>query len=175
MMQLDKDEMSSYDQRAFFEKKQTTETNPFTIFLAVLAAILVSWLIREAYLEYQINQVVKVFNQQIQVIDAQTQAQVQQMQLRNEASKAENERLTRIRQEEQEQQKIAKIQIENEKRAKVIADINERAEKDEAWKLFYKPTKGCEPDNPNRDPIKCGNDYIKAHNRFEATWSSRLN
>ena len=53
--------------------------------------------------------------------------------------------------------------------------INERAKKDEAWKVFYKPTKGCEADNPNRETVKCGNDYIKAHDRFEASWLTNQN
>jgi hypothetical protein len=43
-MQLDKDELRDYEQRAFFEKKEVSETNPLNIFFAVLAAILVSGL-----------------------------------------------------------------------------------------------------------------------------------
>ena len=151
--------------KEFFLKKRINLHKSIQYFLSVLTAILVSWLIREAYLDYQINQAVKIFNQQMQNINAQTQAQLHTYQLENESRKAENERVIRLRQEEHEQQKIVKIQVENGKRAQVIAEINERAKKDEALKVFYKPTNGCEADKPNREPVKCGNDYIKAHNR----------
>lgn len=56
-MQLDQDEVRGYEQRAFFEKKDFKDLNPLSIFFAVLAAILVSWFIREAYVEWQLRQV----------------------------------------------------------------------------------------------------------------------
>lgn len=56
MMQLDKEDKLNYVQRTFFEKKESIELNSLTIFFAVLAAILVSWLIRIAYIGWQLRQ-----------------------------------------------------------------------------------------------------------------------
>src|SRR5687768_4685250 len=95
-MQLDKDEVRNYEQRAFFEKDDKQEVNPMTIFFAVLAAILVSWFIRELYLEYQIRRALSVFNEQMEVINQQTQQQIQEIQIRNEFNQAKAQEKARL-------------------------------------------------------------------------------
>ena len=171
-MQLDKEDIRSYEQRTFLEAPQKKEVNPLSIFFAVLAAILVSWLIREAYVEWQVRQAIEVFNQQMQIIDAQSQQQMQSIQLQNQAMKANAEENARAKQEELRQQKLAAQQLDNDKRNAIAAAIEERTKKEEAWALTYKPIKECEKDNPNRDAIKCGNDYAKAHRQFELSWAN---
>lgn len=174
-MQLDKEEMMSYEQRAFFEKKESKELNPLNIFFAVLAAILVSWFIRMAYVDWQLRQVAETFNEQIKVMNYQSQQQMRMIQLKNEAMQAQAEEKVRLKAEAAMQQRIAAHQIELDRRAAIENEINTRVKKEQAWTAFYKPTKGCEKDNQNRDAILCGNDYMKAHKRFEESWASSLN
>lgn len=171
-MKLDKDDVKSYEQRVFFEKKESKDINPLSIFFAVLAAILVSWFIRAAYIEWQVNQAVSLFNQEMKVIVDQSQQQMRVFQLKNEAVRAEAEEKARLNAEEIMQKKIAAHQIELDKRAAIATEADERVRKEEAWIDFYKPTKGCEKDNPDREAVKCANDYIKARNRFEQSWAS---
>ena len=171
-MQLDKEDIRSYDQRTFLDAPQKKEVNPLSIFFAVLAAILASWLIREAYVEWQVRQAVEVFNQQMQIINAQSQQQMQSIQLQNEAIKASAEEDARAKEEKLRQQKLAAQQLDNDKRNAIAAAIEERTKKEEAWSYAYKPIIGCEKDNPNRDAIKCGNDYAKAHRQFELSWAN---
>jgi len=169
-MQLDQDEIKSYEQRAFFEKKENTELSPVTIFFAVLGAILVSWVIRQAYIEWQVQRALTVFNQQMQIMNAQSQQELQRFQIQSEAARAAAQERVRLEMEAKEQQKLAAIQLENDKRAQELAVIQEKEAKEVAWKRFYNPIRGCESENPNRDAIKCGNDYIKARKRFESGW-----
>lgn len=172
-MQLDKEDIRSYEQRKFLDSPEKTEVNPLSIFFAVLAAILVSWLIREAYLEWQVRQAVEAFNQQMQIIDAQSQQQLKNYQLQNEAEKAKLEEEASARAEELRQQKLADQQLDTEKRNAIAAAIDERIKKEQAWTETYKPVKGCDKENPDRDAIKCGNDYVKAHRQFEVSWANR--
>lgn len=169
-MQIDKEDLRTYEQRAFFEKKGAISLSPVSIFFAVLYAILVSQVIRQAYLDWKIQQAVAIFNQQIQAISAQSNAQLQSIQLQNEARKAADEEKIRFKAESAEKQRLATIQADNENRARVIAAINEQARKEHAWKLFYKPIVGCGAENPNREAVKCGNDYIKSRRSFDASW-----
>jgi hypothetical protein len=71
-LQLDPDEIRDYRQEAFFNENKSKALSPVSIFLAVLAAILVSWFIREAYVEWQIKQALEVFNQQMNVMNQQS-------------------------------------------------------------------------------------------------------
>ena len=174
-MQLDKEDIRSYEQRKFLDSPEKQDLNPLSIFFAVLAAILVSWLIREAYLEWQVRQAVEVFNQQMQIINAQSQQQMQNIQLQNEEMRAKAEEDARAKAEELRQQKLAAQQLDNDKRNAIVAEIEERSKKEEAWAEAYKPVKGCEKDRPDRDAIKCGNDYAKAHRQFEASWAANHN
>lgn len=174
-MQLDKEDTRSYEQRAFFEKKESNDLNPLNIFFAVLAAILVSWFIREAYIEWQLRQVVSVFNQEIKVITDQTQQQMRSNQLKSEAMRLEAEEQARVKAEEDMQKKIAAHQIELDKRSAAASEVDARVRKEESWANFYKPIKGCEKDNPDREAVKCGNDYIKSRNRFEQSWATNSN
>jgi hypothetical protein len=174
-MLLDKEDKINYEQRAFFDKKESKELNPLSIFFAVLAAIIVSWFIRAAYIDWQLRQVAEAFNQQISVINDQSQQQMRSIILKNQAMQAEVEEKARLKADELMQKKIETHQIELDKRAAVASEIDARARKVEAWNVFYKPTKGCEKDNPDREAVKCGNDYIRARNSFEQSWASNSN
>lgn len=172
-MQLDKEDIRSNEQLKFLEKNDSNGLSPFIIFLAVLGAILVSWVIREAYLEWQVQRALSIFNQQMQIYATQSQEQLRAIQLRSEGIRAEAEEKARIKAENQEQQRLAAIQMENENLARIVAAQEEQIRKDKAWALFYKPITGCEADNPNRLIVSCGNDFIKARRRFEATYQSQ--
>ena len=171
-MQLDQDDVNNYEQRTFFEKKESKDINPLSIFFAVLAAILVSWFIRVAYIEWQVNQAVSAFNQEMKMIVDRNQQQMAAIQLKNEALRVEAEEKARLKAEEIMQKKIAAHQIELDKSAAIATEVDERVRKEEAWIDFYKPIKGCEKDNPDREAVKCANDYIKARKRFEQSWLS---
>ena len=73
-MQREPDEIRSYQQDSYFNQntKKPKEVNPFTIFLSVLAAILFAWFIRAAYIEWQLRQVLEVFNQEINLVNEQS-------------------------------------------------------------------------------------------------------
>lgn len=118
-MQLDKEDIKSYQQRTFFDAPPKNEVNPISIFLAVLAAILVAWFIRAAYIEWQVRQALEIFNQQMQIINAQSQQQMRNIQLRNEAMREKTEERIRLQAEELRQQKLAAQQIDFEKRAAI--------------------------------------------------------
>lgn len=169
-MQLDQDEIRSYEQRAFFQRTEYPQNNPVVIFFAVLAAIIVSWIVREAYIEWQVQRALTLFNQQMQNLNAQSQQRFQNLQIQSEAARIAAQERVRLEMEEKEQQKLAAIQLENDKHAQQIAIIQEKDAKELAWTKFYNPTRGCESENPDRDAIKCGNDYIKARKRFESGW-----
>lgn len=169
-MRPDNEKIRNYEQQSFFEKKESKDINPMNIFFAVLAAILVSWFMREAYIEWQLRQVLSTFNQEMKLIEVQSQLQINAVRMNSEAIKSEEERNSRIKAAELMQKKLDAQQVEFNKRADVVAEINNRVKKEEAWLEFYQPTKGCEQDNQNREAVKCGNDYIKAHKRFEASW-----
>ena len=169
-MRLDEEDIKSYQQRMFFDSPSKNEINPVSIFFAVLAAILVAWFIRAAYIEWQVRQALEIFNQQMQVINEQSQHQIRNIQLRNEAMREQAEERIRLKAEELRQQKMAAQQLDFDQRAADVERINEKIRKEEAWTLSYKPTKGCEKDNPDRDVILCGNDYAKARGQFEAAW-----
>lgn len=172
-MQLDDEDIKSYQQRAYFDSnKPKQEVNPISIFFAVLAAILVSWFIREAYIEYQARQALALLNQQLSIINEQTQRQFEHIQLQTEAMNARAQENARLRAEALIEQKQIAQQIDLKNREEISNKINEQIRKEQAWAVAYKPVKGCEKDNPERDAITCGNDYARAHRKFEASWIS---
>ena len=172
-MKLDDDEINGYYQRKFLENSQPAKANidGVTIFFAVLAAILLSWFIRDQYLEWQARRALEVFNQQMAIINVQTQNQFREIQIQAEKAKLENEE--RIRQEANrvQQIKLHKIEIEHQKQAAVEAQLAERVAKEAAWKETYRPIAGCEPEKSDRDLLKCGNDYARSHKRFKENWA----
>jgi hypothetical protein len=164
-MKLEPDEIRNYQQDAFFESQNSTDNNlnPFTVFVAVLAAILVAWLVREAYLEWQINRALLVFNQQMEMVGKQSQLQAQAIQ------KAMQDSLLR-QQQEANQQRIAQHQLEIERQAAISAQIEERNKRSQAWENYYKPSAECINDN-GQNLMKCANEHAKAKKDFEAQWS----
>lgn len=162
-MQLDQDEIRSYQQTKYFENTKSVP-DPFAIFIAVLAAILVAWFIRVAYVEWQIRQVVNIVSQEMVLINQQSQKSIERIQIE-----------ARLRQEaalEMERLKVEiKQQDELDRRAAIQAEIDLAKSKEQAWQSFYKPIPGCESSNNNKDFIKCGNDHAKAIKRFESQWA----
>lgn len=171
-MKLDPDELRTYRQDSYFDKKESNETNPITIFFAVLGAILVSWVIREAYVEWQVRQALTMFNQQMAIINDQSQRSIQNMQIQSQAYQEAANQRAQIEQEKIEQKKLDALQLERDKKAAIMAEIDLKNKKDQDWNAFYKPIKGCESSNDNKDLMKCGNDYARAKKAFEAQWTS---
>lgn len=166
-MQLEPDEIRGYQQDYFLNQniKKSYETNPFNIFLSVLAAILFVWFIRAAYIEWQIRQVLEVFNQEINLVNEQSQRNIEKIRQQSLAmQKAANER-----QKQAEfaayQHKLSLHQQELVKQVEKEAEIEARNNKADAWLGFYKPSKACESENKNM--INCGNEYARAKNKFE--------
>ncbi len=171
-MQLDPDEIRSYQQDSYFNQnsKKSNEVNPFTIFLSVLAAILLAWFIRAAYIEWQVRQVLEVFNQEINLVNEQSQRNIERIRQQSIAmQEAANERQ---RQDEATayQHKLAFHQQELAKQAEKEAEIEARSIKADAWLAFYKPSKTCESENKNI--FNCGNEYARAKNKFEKQWDA---
>ena len=166
-MHLDPDEIRTFRQSSFFEEKKSSNVNPLTIFFAVLAAILVSWLIREAYLEWQVRQAVEIFNQQMANINSQAQRDLQRIQISAQiAQEAVNEK-ARVEAGKVRLQKLAEHQLKLDRQAAISAERDIKDKKAQAWLNYYKPAKGCESSNANKDIIKCGNDFAKAKKSFE--------
>lgn len=168
-MQLDSDDIRDAKLYAFSKPKKSNEIDSFKIFLAVLSAILVAWFLRAAYVEWQLRQALEKFNQQITVINANTQRDIELNRLRIQAAAEER---AKIQQEAIYQQKLAKKQFELEKQAAINQEIDLKNRKAQAWVDYYKPAKGCEPSNDNKDLMMCANDYARAKKNFETQWAS---
>jgi hypothetical protein len=175
-MQLDKDEIRDYEQRVFLDRdKNTNELNPLNIFFAVLAAILVSWLLRSIYIEYQIRQVANAFKQELEIIEKQSQIEMQKMHIRSELIRDEANRKAALNEDRILQQKFLVRQLELDKEAEKTAILDEKTKKNEAWNVYYKPSKGCQSGSENIDLLTCGNEHAKARKNFEAAWAKRPN
>ena len=171
-MQLDPDELRSYRQDSYFDKKQSNETNPMAIFFAVLGAILVAWIIREAYVEWQVRQALAIFNQQMATINEQSQRSLENIQIQSQAYQEAANQRARIEQAKIEQKKLDELQLERDRKAAIAAEVDLKIKKEQDWEAFYKPIKGCESSNDHKDLMKCGNDYAKAKKSFEAQWKN---
>ena len=170
-MQLDKDEIDSYRQRQFFDEPKSSNINGTTIFFAVVGAIIFCWFLNGIYEDWQVRRALAVLNEQIAITEVQTKNELRKMQIRNEAFKAENEESVRMQSEKNQLLKIQKHEAELEQQAFFETQLAARNTKEVARKSFYKPILGCESDNPNRDLIKCGNDYARANKTFEESWA----
>jgi hypothetical protein len=168
-MKLDDEDIRSYQHRMFFEneEKKRTHIDGTTIFFAVLAAIIVAWLIRDAYINWQTEQALKQVSQQLAISAAQAQKQLQDLQLQREYANAKGRERAQLEAE-------AKRQHELMIRTQKAAAIRNMGEKEKAWNLYYKPAAGCESSNQNRETIKCSNDYIKARKKFEDDWATGM-
>lgn len=173
-MNIDDEDIRSYEQRQFFQRKSTTsfQVDGLTIFFAVLAAIIAAWFIREAYERWQIEQAMKELNRQLQISAEQSNRAVKEMQLQQHYAYTKAKEAARL---EAENKQIEKERLRQQQLAdqelRAIATKN-LAKKEQAWQKYYKPTTGCESANPNRETVKCGNDYIRARRNFEQIWST---
>lgn len=170
-MQIDKEEMDSYRQREFFDERKSSSLGGTTIFFSVVAAIIFCWFLKSMYEEWQIGRALAIVNEQVAMMEAQTKNELRKMQIRTEAFKAQNEERIQIKAEQNELLRIQKHDAELKKQAVFEAQLAAKNAKGLARKSFYKPTAGCEYDNPDRDLIKCGNDYARANRKFEENWA----
>ena len=170
-MQLDKEEMDSYRQRQFFNESKLSNVSGTTIFFAVVGAIIFCWFLKGVYEEWQVRRALAIFNQQMAIMETQTKNELREMQIRTEVLKAQNEERIRLQTEQSERLKIQKHEAELEQQAIFEAQLVARNTKEVARKSFYKPIAGCESENPNRDLIKCGNDFARANKKFEENWA----
>lgn len=173
-MKLDHEDLQTYQQRNFFENARPSSPDGITIFFAVLGAILTAWLIREAYMEWQVRRALHAFNEQIEISAQQTQKQLEQIRINNEAARLQAQQNVRLQAEEQARLTRQQLQQQNEIREKTAALEIEKSRKEKAWKQYYRPVSGCEMDNPDRETVKCGNDFIKARRLFDAQWPAQV-
>ncbi|MES2546381.1 MAG: hypothetical protein V4575_01660 [Pseudomonadota bacterium] len=163
-MKLDKDDVDSYYQRKFFDEPKSSTLNGTTIFFAVVGAIIFCWFLKGIYEEWQIRRALAIFNEQMAITESQTKNELRKIQIQNE------ERL-RLHAEQIERLKIQKHEAVLEQQAIFEAQLAAKNAKETARKSFYKPVAGCESENPDRDLIKCGNDYARANRKFEENWA----
>ena len=172
-MKLDPEDFQTYKQRLLFENKESLP-NGFTIFFAVLCAILVAWLIGAAYLEWQMRQALHEMNHQAEVAARQSQVNMRQIQLNNEARHSQAQEAARLQAVKRAEEKRQQLQQHYEALEHANALKIAEARKNQAWERFYKPVAGCEAGNLNRKTVKCGNDYIRSRRLFEAKWQNGL-
>jgi len=158
-MKLDKEDIPKHHLREhFFDKPQAKPLDAFTVFFAVLAAILVAFFLRATYNEWQVRRAVLALQEQVAVTQKHNQDRI-------EANR-------KARTNKIYQQKMAKYRTEKQKQAVISAGIKERNMKEKAWEGFYKPIAGCESSSDDKDLLTCGNDYAKEKKKFEALWAS---
>lgn len=171
-MHIDNDDVRSYQKRHIydFEKPKSSNVTPFTIFVAVLAAIIAFWFIHNAYRQWQIEQAAKEFNLRLSILNAQSEKQLREIQIKRELEmqRARDQEIKRA--EEVLRAKQEALQKDLYEREQKALSLKQVSDKEAAWKSYYKPVEGCESSNQNRDAIKCGNDYIKSRKQFEASW-----
>jgi low affinity Fe/Cu permease len=170
-MKLDEDDINSYRQRQYFDEPRSSTLNGTTIFFAVASAIIFCWFLKSAYEEWQIRRALAIFNEQMAITEIQTKNELRKMQIRTEAYKAQNEERIRLQGEQHELLRIQKHEAELAQQVIYEAQLAAKSAKEVARKSFYKPVAGCESDNPNRELIKCGNDYARANKKFEENWA----
>lgn len=169
-MKLEPDEIKNNSIDDFLDKDNgSTKLTPESIFVAVLAAILVAWFVKSVYVELRVRYELNKFNQEMAVISKRTQQRFQTMQLNNQQRIDENRK---AREDKAHQLKMLKYRAEQQKQAVITAGIEERTSKAKAWERFFKPINGCEPSNDNKDLMKCGNDHAKAKKKFEELWAN---
>lgn len=162
-MDFDKDVPYSWERDRASER--TSAITPISIFFAVLGAILAAWLIREIYQDWQIQRALQMMNQQFQNITQQSQEQSRRMiehQVRMKEASEEKARLI----------KANETKVRNDQMAAESMLIEQAGRKEAAWKVYYKPIENCS-DGRNESIVLCGNDYMKARKKFEASWSER--
>lgn len=163
-MKLDEDDVNSYHQRHYFDEPKSSNINGTTIFFAVVSAIIFCWFLKGAYEEWQIRRALAIFNEQMAITEIQTKNELRKIQIRNEEH-------IRLQAEQSEHLRIQKYQAGLERQAIFDTQMAKKNAKEVARKSFYKPVAGCESENPNRDLIKCGNDYARANKKFEENWA----
>ncbi len=161
-MRLDEEDIRNYEQRKFFDRPEKQPLDGVTIFMAVLGAILAAWFLKAMYERWEMNQAMAALNEQMKVIDAQSQAQIQRWKEQSQI-KQEEARLKA----QAEQNRIAD-EIENN-RIQIGLTQAESARKERAWKAYYKPIIEC-GDGKGTSIVLCGNDHIKARRDFERLW-----
>jgi membrane protein involved in colicin uptake len=171
-MQLDPKDRRSYEQRNFFEREANPRVDGFTIFIAVLSAILVSWLIFYLYLQWEVRQAEEMARKQLEHFTLQIQAETQRSKAQMEARRRHAEEQAILRAEENRRIAEDAHRAEEARRAERLAAIQANITKQKAWEEFYKPIEGCEASNLNRDTLKCGNDHARAKKKFEDMWAS---
>lgn len=152
------------EQDSFFEKATSSNLNPLSIFLAVLAALLVAWFLKSSYEEWQAREALRLLNLEFAKMQQQTQVEVQRMQTNLYNQRVAAEERSRISMEKIRLENEARRQIEREKilaRKNEIDQINRR-NRNEGWATYYQPSKDCDSSNQYRDNAKCTNEELVA-------------
>jgi hypothetical protein len=162
-IQLDTDELRTYERNNFFNQSKFRRSDPLIIILVVFITVLLSWFARVAFLEWETKRFVENVSQQMQAMNAQNLKHLEQIQMQAKV-RAEQE-LEKARQQKlQEHLKVL------DQQAMVEAQINERNNKAEAWQVFYQPSAECKNDD-GKNFMKCANEHARAMKNFEAAWA----
>ena len=135
-MNLDKEEIHSYQQRKYFDEPKSSNLNGTTIFFAVVGAIIFCWFLKGIYEDWQIRRAIAIFNEQLAISEAQTKNELRKMQIRNEEFKLQNEEHVRQEAEQIQLLRIQKHDAELEQQAIFEAQLAEKKCERSGAKIF---------------------------------------
>jgi hypothetical protein len=174
--ELDPDEIRNPQQDAFFENESSSvskmsEGSLFILIVsAILIAMLIAWFVKAAYVRWEVEQAIRLMNQNVQMINIQAQNASNQMNLQSQAAIRQLQEDAQRQKEEAYQKKLALHQIELNRQAVLAGEIEERNKKSIAWVNYFKPSPECISDNGS-NLMKCANEHAKAKKSFETQWA----
>ena len=112
--------------RLFLKSKGVHKVNSWIILFGALAAILVSWFIREIYLDWQDRRVLTILSVQMEIANKQTQQQLQQIQINNQHRQTKPQEKAKLKFEYKLQLPRLAIEYENQSQTQKIAIVEEK-------------------------------------------------
>jgi hypothetical protein len=179
-LQLDEDEIRNSEIDAFLNKDKSAALTPLTIFFAVLAAIVVAWLMKTAYDDWQAREAMRIFehewtkfekqmnkNFEQSRVDAENLLKRQTQQLNNQVQRIRSPRLEKL--VEEQQQEYRKEKVKKYIRINGL-DVTNNTDKAKAWAEYYKPSANCEKAENRQLLMECRKSNLQAIKEFEAIW-----
>lgn len=105
--------------------------------------------------------------QRSQSIGESYKAQAERQRITAEQEAAEKRRIAEFQKQYEAQERIRRNQ---QKLEAIEAEKNERQAKEAAWERYYKKRAECESPASNIVLVECGNEYMRAKQKFEQQW-----
>jgi aspartate/methionine/tyrosine aminotransferase len=154
-------------ERHYFQKPQDTTGVAIKIGIAVFVAITAAWAIREAYLYWMLKQFAEAAQRSAAQISERSQQQLLMLQHQQQQRMAAE--ALRNRQDAEARAEMQRRDLESMENA-----ARERQRKEVAWEKFYKKRIECENPVSNLVFVECTNEYMRAKQRFEREWKSKI-